>query len=426
MPESPLASWRPLLSGSSADRALQIVEEIARDLYPFSNFEHRVRPEAGISLAEGRAGASIFFAYLDRAFPGQGHRDKAIELLDEAVSGLDNLTSSSELYNGFVGIAWVLEHLQGWIVEDDDEDPGAEIAEALQRLVHQSPWIQNIDLTSGLVGLGVHALERRMRPGVKECLRQIVHQLAETSQRQSGTAAWWTPPSKSGRGQLPEGHFNLGMAHGASGVVAFLAEACAAGLEVRPLLDEAVAWILAQKLPPGSPSVFPLYVVPDGLSPRARLGWCYGDAGTAIALIKAARSAGEPAWESEALMVAHAAARRRSDKETQVVDATICHGTSGLLQIFNRLYQASGDSILADAALFWAERTLSLRKSGVGGKGFLAWDIDDRLELGWRAEPGFLMGAAGIGLALLAAATSVEPAWDRLLLTSLPPQQISS
>jgi hypothetical protein len=34
------------------------------------------------------------------------------------------------------------------------------------------------------------------------------------------------------------------------------------------------------------------------------------------------------------------------------------------------------------------------------------------------SDGGFLMGAAGIGLALLAAATSVEPEWDRLLLLS--------
>ena len=40
--------------------------------------------------------------------------------------------------------------------------------------------------------------------------------------------------------------------------------------------------------------------------------------------------------------------------------------------------------------------------------------------MGWRDEPGFLTGAAGIGLALLAALFPVEPAWDRVLLASIP------
>ena len=37
------------------------------------------------------------------------------------------------------------------------------------------------------------------------------------------------------------------------------------------------------------------------------------------------------------------------------------------------------------------------------------------------SEPGFLTGAAGIALALLAAVSDVEPAWDRVLLVSIPP-----
>jgi len=36
-------------------------------------------------------------------------------------------------------------------------------------------------------------------------------------------------------------------------------------------------------------------------------------------------------------------------------------------------------------------------------------------------EAGLLNGAAGIGLALLAASTDVERHWDRLMLTCVPP-----
>jgi hypothetical protein len=39
----------------------------------------------------------------------------------------------------------------------------------------------------------------------------------------------------------------------------------------------------------------------------------------------------------------------------------------------------------------------------------------------WSSDPGLLTGVAGIALALLAAATPIEPAWDRLLLIDLPP-----
>ena len=85
------------------------------------------------------------------------------------------------------------------------------------------------------------------------------------------------------------------------------------------------------------------------------------------------------------------------------------------------MHQATGDATLRRAARFWFERTLAMRqpRRGVGGfssldahpDGTRSWNHDDR---------GILTGAAGIALALLAAITSIEPEWDRMLLISTP------
>jgi len=40
------------------------------------------------------------------------------------------------------------------------------------------------------------------------------------------------------------------------------------------------------------------------------------------------------------------------------------------------------------------------------------------------SDPSLLTGAVGIGLALLAATTPVEPMWDRILLLDLPRRQV--
>jgi hypothetical protein len=53
--------------------------------------------------------------------------------------------------------------------------------------------------------------------------------------------------------------------------------------------------------------------------------------------------------------------------------------------------------------------------------GFLAWAKTDASPGSWQAAPGFLTGAAGVALALLAATSAVEPAWDRALLASCAP-----
>jgi hypothetical protein len=59
-----------------------------------------------------------------------------------------------------------------------------------------------------------------------------------------------------------------------------------------------------------------------------------------------------------------------------------------------------------------------MRQCDVGVAGFPAWESSTDGEGAWRAEPGILTGAAGVGLALLAAATPIAPAWDRMLLLS--------
>ena len=412
--------WRPLLQGPDAGPALDVAEEIDGALLRL----HAAGPGSyGFSEL---AGWSLFFAYLDRAVPGRGYLDRAAELLEDSVAGLSRSHSQASLYGGFPGVAWLVEHLKGWILEDDEEDdPGEEIAAAVYRHLDLSPRRGDHDLLFGLAGLGVYALERSPRRWGRESLKAAVARLAETAERRPQGVAWRSSPEGMEPGELkryPQGNYNLGMAYGTPGVAALLALANAAGAEARPLLDDAVAWILAQRLPAGERSIFPHVVAPGQRPQPTRLAWCYGDLGIAAALLLAARCTGEAAWEREALETARAASRR-SPETSGVVDAGLCHGAAGNAHLFNRIAQATGDPACEAAARFWLERTFALRRPGEGIAGFCSWGTGDNGHpVGWRDDPGFLSGAAGIGLALLAAASPVEPAWDRLLLVSIPPR----
>jgi hypothetical protein len=90
--------------------------------------------------------------------------------------------------------------------------------------------------------------------------------------------------------------------------------------------------------------------------------------------------------------------------------------------LFNRLFQATGEECFAEVARFWFERTLALRQSGRGSAGYLCWGMGEDGSMCWLPATGLLEGSAGVGLALLAAATSIESAWDRMLLVSGPPR----
>jgi hypothetical protein len=175
-----------------------------------------------------------------------------------------------------------------------------------------------------------------------------------------------------------------------------------------------VRWLLAQQEPGG----FPALVATEAAEKPARLAWCYGDPGVA-ALLGAARCAAEPAWECEALAIARRAAQRPPE-QSGVVDAGLYHGAAGLGHLFNRLFQATGEPWLAEAARSWFARTLAMRWPGRGIGGYAARQLGSDGVPTWVADPGLLTGAAGIALALLAALTAVEPAWDRMLLVAIP------
>ncbi len=429
--DPPAADWRPLLSGDLAEQALAAVDHIAADLRRAAVSSAPPEPlplnRMRFSLSGGLAGQALFFAYLDHARPGEGHDETAVELLEKAFDDLGETEAAPGLCSGFTGVAWTVEHLRGRLFDVDGEDAGAEIAATHARLLDCTPWPLEFDLISGLVGHGIYALERMPRPLGRECLEFTLARLAESAERGPRGAAWWTPPrlmTGHKRDEAPEGLYDLGIAHGNPGVIALLGEACSRGVAVevaQPLLAEAVAWLLEQQNPPGSGSRFPRWIAPGDEAGETRVAWCYGDLGIAAALLGAARGAGEPDWERTARGLARGAAAR-SFESAGAIDAGLCHGAAGNAHLFNRLFQATGDPLLGEAARAWAERALSMRCPGEGIGGFLSWVPNARLERGWQSDPGFLTGAAGIGLALLAAATPIEPAWDRALLVSVPPR----
>jgi lantibiotic biosynthesis protein len=411
--------WRPILHGDLYERALAQADAIAGDLR--ARADELTTPPAAFaaaSLASGTAGFALFFAYLHQQ-QGRGRdRELAERFLGHALEAVASAAAPPSLFGGFTGVAWAAAHLDGWLEVPDL----SEVDTALVELIGESPWEGEFDLISGLAGLGTYLLERRGQPGAPAGLALVADRLADTADRTAEGVRWLTRPDRfrpPERQEAPTGRYDLGVAHGTPGVVAFLGGACGAGVDRRELLGEAVRWVLAQRLPDGGPSVFPTWVGP-GIKPQpARTAWCYGDAGVAAALLAAARAVGEKAWEREALRIARSAAAR-APEQTGVADAGFCHGAAGLAHLFGRIFQATGDEAVLEGARRWYERTLAMAEpgAGVGEYRFYKWQGNG--TFGWEADSGLLTGSAGVALSLLAAAGTVEPAWDRALLASIP------
>jgi hypothetical protein len=285
-----------------------------------------------------------------------------------------------------------------------------------------SPWPGDYDLISGLVGFGVYALDRLPRPLAAACLERVVERLDELAQRDGDRVSWHTPARLLPEWQrkiAPGGYHNLGLAHGMAGVVGLLGAAAGAGALApagHRLLAGVVDWLLERRLPAGAGAWWDSWLV-AGVEPKpARSAWCYGDPGVAAALLAAGRGCAREDWCAAALAAMVGVADRPADK-SGIVDAGLCHGAAGLAHIFNRFYQATGDERMGAAARRWFAHLLAMRRDE-GVAGFPAYHPVPDEQPRWVAEAGVLTGAAGVGLALLAATTGSAPTWDRFLLLS--------
>jgi lantibiotic modifying enzyme len=395
-------TWAPVLSGCQQERALRIVGTISEDLKRRFHATSDMLEHEAWSL-DGRSGAALFFAYYGLATHNQDALEFAACLVEESLEYALGVAPLARLFDGLTGVAWTLAHVDGWLLDASDNDPYQAIEAALLEVTSTVPWSGEYDLLAGLTGVGTYAVERLPRPTAMELLKAVVDRLGEFAERDPLHPLWWSPaenlPAQLRR-TFPGGAWNLGLAHGLPGVIALLAKAHAAGhASAGPLLNRAVEWLLAQRLLANAGSTFPALRAPDVPPRRSPLAWCYGDPGATAALFVAGRHAIRTDWETDALSIAEAAAARALP-DTSVQEASICHGTAGLAHIFNRLYHATGSATMRRATEAWLSNTM------------------DACEPGVPPEAGLLTGSSGIGLVLLAAATSVDPRWDGVLLLS--------
>lgn len=425
---SPSTPAAPILSEPDAKAASCCAEEIARVCANFLDgplpphteqaLEPAVLAAQSAALARGRAGLALLLSQLDRALPGRGYGDAASQFLDRASQAVAEVPMSAALFGGITGIAWVSQTLSRFAEEADALAPVDQLLVAhVERGVWQARW----DLLSGLVGIGLYALHRRPRAAARQLLAGVVDRLSELAEPRDGGVAWHTPAAflpADQRRAAPDGYYNLGVAHGVAGIIGLLGHILATGEpcadRARPLLAGAVRWLLAQPRPHGSAQRFGSWITTQGEMRACRMGWCYGDPGVAVALLGAARRAGEASWEQAALDIASRSLQVPS-AETGVVDAPLCHGTAGLLHLYGVLYRSTGLEPFRAAAGDWARSTFALRRDhSTGVAGFVSKEPGD------LTCPGFLCGAAGVGLALLAAATGDGSGWEELLLMSVP------
>jgi len=341
------------------------------------------------SLAIGHAGVALLHGHrarageddaADRAFTSLG---RALELVGER--------PVPWLFYGYAGIAFALSQLADVGGEGEIDEPLAQLHELIVQPLAAERWEYEWELVFGAIGLGVYGLERR-DPAI---VARVVEHLGACAER-SGNGISWTSQDKDD----PTRYYNLGIAHGMAGAVAFLAAASASpGAE--ELLRGAVTWLTSRARIDRVP-IYPMTIgAPSATWHDLTLdGWCYGDSSTALALARAGAALGDAGLRTAGRDLALGVARRTDADLARIkIDSSLCHGSIGQAVILHRLACVYDDAELMAAARRWYERAITE-------------PVPDGMDAGLQT------GLAGLALGLVSGYACASPAWTSAFLLS--------
>jgi hypothetical protein len=362
-----------------------------------------------LTLYSGQPGVALLLAMTARVTGDAELADRARERIADIAAGAMANPNDFFFMSGLTGVVWTIEQVAHLLGDEEDDDPHEAIDEAVAELLVSRKL--RFELMKGVAGLGLYALERGPRPSAIRCVELAVEALAASAERTSAGATWFMPIAQLPPSELalfPNGCHSLGTVHGVLGPIAVLAGACERGIATAtagPLLDEAVAWLWDQRRrDPKDGGWFAIAMERPDLATTQ--GWCYGDPGTAAVLFSAGRAVGRAEWQAFGLELAREVIRR---PPTPAMDPMMCHGTTGVAHILNRLSQS--DTGLRAGAMAWFARALDqhVEGSGIGGLAALEFENGQRVA---KPYVGLVEGSSGAALALLAAVSDVEPRWD--------------
>lgn len=359
----------------------------------------------GPDLYGGTAGVALFLAHVHRATGDPRARATAEGGIRHALSRAGRIEPAGRLglYSGAIGVAYAAACV-GSLLGDETliEAARAGAASALESVPDEHP----LDMVGGAAGAicGLLALDDLCGDGrlVEEAVR-LGDRLVAAATREHETWSW--DPARATGAAVSERALT-GFAHGAAGIGLALLELHArTGRQV--FLDGGLGafayedgWFSSEQenwadvrtqdpafAPPGAGGA-------EG-TPSYMTAWCYGAPGIGLSRLRALtllpdqRRSLAPKVEAA---VRHTMHQLDAPQEPARADATLCHGTAGLVELLVAAAEAPGHEAAREAAARAWDRALEQRRR-VG-----AW----RTGVASGAHtPALMLGTAGIGYSLL-------------------------
>ncbi|GAB3729398.1 hypothetical protein GCM10027594_11480 [Hymenobacter agri] len=382
----------------------------------------------GVGLLHGQAGIVLALAYY-KAYHAQSSKVKQLHdgigtRIEFLFSALENQPLDASLGTGLAGIAFSLKSTSE--MHNGEFFPPSYL-KPIDQILTQSllGYIDtgDYDLIRGGIGVLIYLLHYTRHEGA---LRKFISFLASQAVKYQDQELFWYTFSyhEESRALVYDtSSCNFGLAHGMAGIISSLADLYRHDVcrkQCLTLLSGAINFI-ASKHDAASVCGFPgrlLFKDADEIREPSKLAWCYGDAGIALALLKAGKYCGKKEWILLANQVGEVACARTIDN-ADLREHSLCHGYLGTMHLFNRLYLATGKSSYAKAMRYWRAVSAANLDYEISSTGLFQVDVtmaDAEVRI---CHNGLLQGLAGNLLCLLSMQDGIAYPWDRAFLTNI-------
>ncbi|GER89692.1 hypothetical protein KDW_38540 [Dictyobacter vulcani] len=440
----PFKAWHSRIDKSTQTLILEIVDKIANYLNDPSNVEMSAKIAAKQSdfyqwnppsLASGLGGIVLLFVYLYRTTEEEKWLVAARRFMSLAAQGTHQYPlATPSAFGGSAGFASILDQISR------DENRYSHTLETFNAKVAmqviEREWVRpqhgvadsDYDAINGAAGILGYLINIPSPTSiVQDAIQKLLAYLIYLADQDDEIHRRWFispdlfPPVDRYHKEYPQGYFNCGLAHGITGPLASLSLAWREGYRIsgqREAIFSVGQWLINRQAKDdygiGWPAGIPLEMELDQFQNCSlritRDGWCYGTPGVSRALWLAGNAIDDKSFRDIAIQGIESVLHRPITNRN-IDSPTICHGISGLLMICLRFSHEVENSLVEEHISKLVHQILNL--------------FQPDLPLGFRDEekpnvfvddPGLLTGTTGVLLALLAAATQIEPKWDRTFL----------
>jgi len=404
----------------------------------------------GVSLAGGYSSILLLFSQLDNLFPNEKWGDAAHEYVLKIKNDLEEHGVNSipvSLYGGLAGVCFSIYHaskentryyrlidqLNDYLIEAINTHYLIPLQYNLRQ--GRPSEIPAYDLIQGIVGQGVYAISNLSSEKLNSFAKEIIRTLIDLTKPIRVESTWvpgWYAPSyfqltKEEELEFPKGNFNLGLAHGVTGILAFLSIAALRGIEVEgqiEAIETVTNWLKTHRKEFNGTYFWPAKISyadefqKNGNSESkfsGRDAWCYGTPGIARSLYLAGKVLKNDSLQTYALD-SFRSVFFRDREDWYLPGPTCCHGIAGLLLITSFMEK---DTSVKDLKERKSELKNTLLQYYSSSHPFGFKDYDPTTD-GKNVEidrPGFLEGSVGILLTLLSL-TNRTNWWDAPFLIS--------